>query len=334
MIAAAPGKLVLTGAYAVLEGAPAIVLAVDRFAVADTSRVARDADVSLEVRQALPDGAPTCDVSALHHEGKKLGLGSSAAALVASLGAVMAERGDNLEDSEVRSTIFRLARRAHSTVQGGGSGVDIAASTHGGVLRYSLLTGGVASVMTAGLPAGLHIATFFSGVSARTSDLRAKVDAFFDRDEYGYRVAMNTLGDASEKASASLISGSVAEAVAAVRGFGEALEQLADAADVPIVPLAFRRLATQAAAENAWFLPSGAGGGDVGVYCGNAPPSADFRRAAAELGMLDFSESVGVGAHVPGVHTMALPLVRGRADSSSGSLSASTAETPSRRVTS
>jgi len=30
----APGKLVLTGAYAVLEGAPAIVVAVDRYAVA------------------------------------------------------------------------------------------------------------------------------------------------------------------------------------------------------------------------------------------------------------------------------------------------------------
>ena len=35
----APGKLVLTGAYAVLEGAPAIVVAVDRYAVADASRI-------------------------------------------------------------------------------------------------------------------------------------------------------------------------------------------------------------------------------------------------------------------------------------------------------
>ena len=35
MRARAPGKLVLSGAYAVLEGAPALVAAVDRYAVAD-----------------------------------------------------------------------------------------------------------------------------------------------------------------------------------------------------------------------------------------------------------------------------------------------------------
>src|SRR5215813_3105192 len=34
MIATAPGKLILTGEYAVLDGAPAIVVAVDRRAVA------------------------------------------------------------------------------------------------------------------------------------------------------------------------------------------------------------------------------------------------------------------------------------------------------------
>ncbi len=38
MIAKAPGKLVVSGAYSVLEGAPAIVVAVDRYAVADTAR--------------------------------------------------------------------------------------------------------------------------------------------------------------------------------------------------------------------------------------------------------------------------------------------------------
>ena len=34
MIATAPGKLILTGEYAVLDGAPAVVVAVDRRAVA------------------------------------------------------------------------------------------------------------------------------------------------------------------------------------------------------------------------------------------------------------------------------------------------------------
>ncbi len=38
MIARAPGKIVISGAYAVREGAPAIVAAVDRYAVADGAR--------------------------------------------------------------------------------------------------------------------------------------------------------------------------------------------------------------------------------------------------------------------------------------------------------
>ena len=38
MKARAPGKLVMSGAYAVLEGAPALATAVDRYAVADTER--------------------------------------------------------------------------------------------------------------------------------------------------------------------------------------------------------------------------------------------------------------------------------------------------------
>ncbi len=38
MIARSPGKLVLSGAYSVLEGAPALVAAVDRYVVADGDR--------------------------------------------------------------------------------------------------------------------------------------------------------------------------------------------------------------------------------------------------------------------------------------------------------
>jgi hypothetical protein len=42
-----------------------------------------------------------------------------------------------------------------------------------------------------------------------------------------------------------------------------------------------------AASQNAAFFPSGAGGGDVGVYLGTTPPSAEFEERAAQLGMYD-----------------------------------------------
>src|SRR5579871_2078485 len=99
MRARAPGKLVLSGAYAVLEGAPCLVAAVDRYAVADAARPAPF--VTDEVRAAVDagvlDAAPWFDASALRDRApdgtsRKLGLGSSAAILVASMAAALGDR--------------------------------------------------------------------------------------------------------------------------------------------------------------------------------------------------------------------------------------------------
>ncbi len=195
MRVAAPGKVLLTGAYAVLEGAPALVVAVDRHAIADTSREER---ASMEVREALGrDYGPSVDVSALHDGGSKLGLGSSAAALVATLGAIRLERGDDLSSPSVRDELFAEARGAHERAQRGGSGVDVAASVYGGVLRY--VRGGSARPVS--LPTGIVWSVFWSGVSARTSDLRARVDALRARDERAWRARFDALTDASRAAA-------------------------------------------------------------------------------------------------------------------------------------
>jgi hypothetical protein len=172
----APGKLVLTGAYAVLEGAPAIVIAVDRHAVADVTS---------------PGDA---DVSALHDaSGRKLGLGSSAASMVASEGARAVARGEDPRDPLVRASIFRAVRGAHAVSQGGGSGVDVAASVHGGVLRYEL-TGGESRVHPLQLPRGLVFEAWWSGWSARTSDLLARLRARALRARSGRRRAHRPAG--------------------------------------------------------------------------------------------------------------------------------------------
>lgn len=282
--AVAPGKMLFTGAYAVLDGAPAVVIAINRHARADGSRVAENPNA--EVKEALGEKAPFCDASALHLDGKKLGLGSSAAVLVASLGADFARRGKSLSDPDVRTTIFARARDAHAVVQGGGSGVDLAASTYGGILRYSLHAG-KAWVTSLDLPFSLEWRAYFSGTSARTSELRAQVSALRDRDKHAYERVMKKLGDASEHAASQLLEGTTGAFVDAARVFAEGLEQLGEDADAPIVPLAFKRLAVVAAAQNAAFFPSGAGGGDVGVYLGTTPPSDDFEQRAKQLGMHD-----------------------------------------------
>jgi phosphomevalonate kinase len=233
----APGKLVLTGAYAVLEGAPAIVAAVDRYASADV---------------AAPREVETC--SLYDEAGQKLGLGSSAASMVVTE-AAMAEAG--------------------------GSGVDVAAAVHGGILRYTA-SGAEASARPVELPPGLAFAAFWSGTSARTSDLRARVDAL---REPARRPLLGALHAASIAAAGAVEAGDLALFVDTARRFGRALEALGRAADAPIVPPAFAELAALAGDEHAAFYPSGAGGGDVGIWLGSRSPSASFLARAGALSM-------------------------------------------------
>jgi phosphomevalonate kinase len=77
--------------------------------------------------------------------------------------------------------------------------------------------------------------------------------------------------------------------------FGRALASLGEAADAPIVPPAFAELGALAEREGAAFLPSGAGGGDVAVWLGVAPPSSTFlaRAQALSLSLLNLAVDHG-----------------------------------------
>jgi len=271
--AAAPGKLLLSGAYAVLDGAPAIVCAVDRFAYAFDGPGESTAEVGALERPCA------VDVSELEHGGRKLGLGSSAAALVAAIALREGVEGD------AREAIFERAREVHARVQGGGSGVDVAASTFGGVLRY-VVTGEVEPVE---LPAGVVFTAFFSGSSARTSELRARVEALRARDARTYAARMATLATVARAAADAVRRGDARAVVDAVGASGPALGALGAAADAPIVPPAFAELGRAAREDRAAFVPSGAGGGDVGALVGMAAPSASFLRQAEQAGMTPLS---------------------------------------------
>jgi phosphomevalonate kinase len=85
--------------------------------------------------------------------------------------------------------------------------------------------------------------------------------------------------------AADAFSTSARAFVAAARAFGDVLEALGQAADAPIVTPATRDLSRAAAAEGAAFLPSGAGGGDVSVWLGTAPPSDAFAQLARSRSM-------------------------------------------------
>lgn len=294
MKARAPGKLVLTGAYAVLEGAPAIVAAVNRYAVADSSRVMQDA--TAEVRVALGDHEPVpradaaelCDGS-----GRKLGLGSSAAILVASLAARALARGENVRDGAVRARLFAAARRAHALAQSGGSGVDVAASVYGGILRYAV-GDGEPEIRPVFLPSNLVMQVYFGGSSARTSSMRQRIAAARKERPDEVSPIARAMAETAAEAAQAIELGDAQTFVRLAREYGALLDSLGRAAGAPIVLSAHAELAADAAREDAAFLPSGAGGGDVAVWLGVAAPSSMFSARARALAVEPLAISVDI----------------------------------------
>lgn len=280
MRAFAPGKLVLSGAYSVLAGAPAIVSAVDRYVASDSSRSAEF--VTPEVKAALGAGAaPYFDASALRDGGQKLGLGSSAAILVASLAAVRG--GASESEVALRHALWEPALLAHRQAQGGGSGIDVAASIWGGTLLLRRSAEGRLDVQQVELPPDLVVETWSSGVSASTSELLASVARLRARAPSDYTCVMKSLIAAAEAAARAVEAQQTQELVAALDAQRLGLAQLGRAAEADIITPAVARLADLARAHGAAVLPSGAGGGDIVLWAGTRASPTEFRTLAAVL---------------------------------------------------
>lgn len=272
----APGKVMVAGEYVVLEGSDAIVMAVDRYAVARPQRALR-ADTSLppEAAAALScareegflreEHVLEIDVSSLSEGDRKLGLGSSAAGCVAALGAALVREGADL--NTLRPTLARLARRGHRRAQGGGSGVDVLASALGGLSLVHLPDGPEGEAVAEPLewPQSLHWAVLWTGVPVRTSELIRAVRTHAARAPREYATQMAALHEATGALVAALRAGDAPGAVTAIEAHARAMDTLGRASDVPIVTEGMRRLAAVLGPFGAALKPSGAGGGDIAL---------------------------------------------------------------------
>jgi phosphomevalonate kinase len=294
--ARAPGKVVLSGAYAVLSGAPAIVTAVSRYVTADT-----DVPASLlteEVRAALSaeEVAPGFDAGALRQGSRKLGLGSSAAILVASLFALEMRVRPDVDVPALRERVLRRALVAHRVAQGGGSGVDVAASTMGGTLVYRL-GAGEPELASVELPRSVCFEVWTCPTSASTRELLAAVArlALTSPDEHAHWLGAQA--HAARAAALSVTDGDARGLLVALAGQYRALQGLGKAAGVPIVTPELEELGPLATAEGGVLLPAGAGGGDIALFAGASASSLALREALAQRG----HEKLDTELSAPGV---------------------------------
>ncbi len=296
--ARAPGKLVLSGAYAVLSGAPALVVAVDRYVTADSAKA--PTFITPEVRAAIASSTPPhFDAEGLRENGRKLGLGSSAAILVASLAALALDAEPRLGDAALCERVYERALLAHRAAQGGGSGVDVAASAYGGVL-VARRVGGELSLNQVALPSGLHFQIWACAGSASTAELLARIAAFATRDPAAHRACMGAQSEAACAALEAVQRDQAADFVAAIDAQASALSALGEAAGANIVTPELAELARLARKLRGAFLPAGAGGGDIAYYVGRSAPPRELAECARALGL--WQVELGLGAR--GVHAL------------------------------
>jgi len=282
----APGKAVVVGEYAVVDGAPAIVAAVDigvdvRVTPSDTLTTTsavgdtRYVDAALAAAQA-PPGHYAFDLHRPPDLDDKPGLGGSAAATVVAIHAARTLQGE-AEDPEA---VWRLATRVHHTVQGSGSGIDVAASAFGGLRRFVREQPPVAMPIPPGL-----LRLVWSGASASTGPRVERYRAWAGRDRF--------VAD-----SAALVEGFCTDPVGAMRDDRRLLEAMAASAGLSYRTPALDRIAHLADAVGGAAKPSGAGGGDVAVaWLPDDDADTAFRDACAAEGLavLDASlDPVGV----------------------------------------
>lgn len=287
----APGKIVLSGEYAVLDGALGIAMALDRRAVVRSRTI--DSDHSEFASPAFTEQVGKCDIrtspirwagGAKEYSlvdavlrrmrvasqsnvsmrldtsafvdaatGQKLGIGSSAALCVALVQALNGE-----------ADLEGIALLAHRDFQSGiGSGIDIACSVQGGLIRFSMQE---ADTMSLQWPEGLVYRVLWSGTAADTRQKIARLNSTAVRGEFPSR---QRLGEASNEMAACWQS---LDTTAVLAGYVEYLSALAAFDEdyaLDIFAAGHRELAHAAQDMGLIYKPCGAGGGDVGILLGD-----------------------------------------------------------------
>ncbi len=293
----APGKAFLIGEYAVLEGSPALVAALDVRAVAHAYEGAQGSmPVSAVVRcahQRVKDylaargehdigRPPVVETGGFTMGSRKLGLGSSAAVAASVIGYHLTAAGLDPYDPSVREDALSLALAAHAEAQGGrGSGADVAAAVLGGLLRFQ-----DRKARTTPMPHWVHIGFVDAGAPAVTSQFVAQVQSAAAAQPGAYADAMGLLSGAVDQFLTAFKDSpdpktSLAGLALATAKHNQGLRALAQMSGAPIMTDAIETIVREAEADGLAAKPSGAGGGDLVVVF--AASRADLDRFGERL---------------------------------------------------
>ncbi len=315
-----PGKLLIAGEYAVTEPKqPGIVVAVNRYITVQIEESDHNsidlpqlglACVSWEynneqVRFAIDDHR----LRFIHHalqvvyrylagqrtpvhltvsselddtSGKKYGLGSSAAIVVAVITAMLKQQQGSESSKDV---IFKLAAIAHFQTQGNGSCADIAASTYGGWLYYIAFDGDwlidqlsqqvpiceltsmkwpMFCVEQIILPTDLQFCVGWTGEAAATAPMVDNIRRFKRKDTHAYQIFLDNSSSAVHDIVRGCKENNIPRILDGVARNRSVLCSISQLANVQIETPKLAKLA-EIGTRYGQGKSSGAGGGDCGI---------------------------------------------------------------------
>ena len=237
----------------------------------------------------------------LSRDGRKLGLGGSAAASVLAVRATCLAQGREL----TRDELICLAAAAHWLEQGGrGSGADVAACASGGLVEVrsrpspsdvtsrasetvrNLLRDAQLKVAPVHVPHGCHFLLAWTGLPANSRELVNGVLTFAMARQGRWHHHVRALSACEVALREALERGDEAASLDAVRRAAAALGALGDEAQVPIVTQELTHACAIASSAGAAGKPSGAGGGDCAIVLAWGDAAERARKALQAAGYL------------------------------------------------
>lgn len=245
----APGKLVLAGEYAVLEGYPGLAMAVHRRVILTPSQHISRSRLWDAIAQNQDVPRFKIDSRALYEGQHKLGLGSSAAAAVCMAAFLRVP------------DIYRRALEGHQRFSGGlGSGIDIAASYYGGLIRFQ-------KAQATPIKPNFNSKSLLCVFTKKSQNTRVFLSRFLD---YKSREPQDCVQLMADLGALSPTWESVYTNACDWRDLGklvavnlELLQKLSEKAKITLITPEQEKIAQIVTKYGGFSKPSGAGGGDI-----------------------------------------------------------------------
>jgi phosphomevalonate kinase len=309
----APGKMMISGEYAVLFDFPALVMAVDCRAKTTLHPASKltvkgiheqcfevvKSDNKIEILGATPQDQlklfevalnyfyefqplPTFEInintsSFFDVEGRKMGLGSSAAATVSLTAALLrAQTGKNPAPNDTRLHAQAIHHRLN---EGYGSGADIYASVFGGVFRYSINDKAIRHIQPwqneewAFLPV-------FTGHSQRSKTWVAHIQEWATVESQEAQKRFQQINDASLMLQRALETQNGPQLRDGLQKGAVAMNALGQAVQLDIFDRHNEAIGHIAEQFGGSAKPSGAGGGDVALVFLPKNTLSEFKKEA------------------------------------------------------